>query len=338
MKKSTLISSLTAVMICASLMTSSASAAVSTFGKWPSRYNTMYIANSSIGSPWASSAGQWYSNTNYKLSTSIGTSSNYYAYNVSNSSADWDGTTYTSYSGGVITSVTLNLNTFYTQGSRYTSNVLRGVLTHEIGHSLGLNESSVVETSSVMYPYTFYSDGTTPQRVFSPSASDIAVVNSLYPALGSLSDDNKSQNKDSEIPQLEDRVYIYPSWAVHYEDEAALTKAADLVIKGKVTENKGSKFIKGDYLSYTTEVSVDTTEILKGDTLTEKSIVVSQMGGDDGDVTVFSEETTHLKKDQDVILFLRKNADGTFRPINEDDGIFINESGQYKNINSGNLL
>ncbi|MEK3796353.1 matrixin family metalloprotease [Paenibacillus sp. FSL R7-0204] len=330
MKKTRFFTSFSAVLLGISVMASGASAAVSTFAKWPSRYNTMYIESNSIGSPWTSSAGQWYNSTNYKLSTSVGVSNTYYAYNVYNSSADWDATTYVYYSAGVITKMTLNLNTFYTSGSRYTSNVLKGVLTHEIGHSLGLYDSSVVESSSIMHPYTFQSDLTTPLRVSSPSSSDISVVNNLYPAIGSLT----AENTNSEIPQLEDGIYIHPSWAVYYEDEVALTKAADLVIKGKVSEEIGSVFRKGDYLNYSTEVNVDINEIIKGDQISEQSIIVSQMGGSDGEVTVFSDDTTHLKKNQDVILFLRKNADGTFRSINEDDGIFINEAGQYKNINS----
>ncbi|MNI53577.1 hypothetical protein D3C73_1084220 [compost metagenome] len=125
---------------------------------------------------------------------------------------------------------------------------------------------------------------------------------------------------------------------MYYEDEAALTKAADLVVRGQVEGEIGSKFTKGDYYHYTTEVSVSVDEVIKGDHNAEEPVVVSQMGGTDGEVTVFSEDSTSLKQDQEVVLFLRKNPDNTYRPINEDDGIFIGEAGQFRNIQSRKSL
>ncbi|MNN71873.1 hypothetical protein D3C81_1878530 [compost metagenome] len=85
-------------------------------------------------------------------------------------------------------------------------------------------------------------------------------------------------------------------------------------------------------------MNVEVTEVLKGDHSAEEPIVVSQMGGTDGEVKVFSEDSTHLKTHQEVILFLRKNADGTYRPINEDDGIYIGEAGHFNNIKSEKSL
>jgi hypothetical protein len=326
-----------AVLVGISIVAGSASAAVTTFGKWPTRYKTMYIAGSSIGSPWGSGASQWYNSTNFKLSTAVGTGASYYAYNV-NEVGDWDGNTYISYSNGVITGMTLTLNTYNTQGSAYTSSVLKGVTTYEIGHSLGLNDAPAMESSSVMSPYTFYSDEVTPLRSVTPSSTDISVVNNLYPAFSSRNAGDQVDEADSGTAPVEDGIYIHPSWAVYYEDESALTQAADLVVRGEVAQERGSKYKKGDYQHYTTEVNVTVTEVLKGDHDPEEPVVVSQMGGTDGEVKVFSEDSTYLQTNQEVILFLRKNADNTYRPINEDDGIYISEAGQFKNIQTDKSL
>ncbi|MNC13144.1 hypothetical protein D3C75_608780 [compost metagenome] len=336
MRGKRLLTGVSVILVGISIVAGSASAAVTTFGKWPTRYKTMYIASSSIGSPWASGASTWYNSTNFKLSTTVGVGTSYYAYNV-NEVGDWDGNTYISYSNGVITGMTLTLNTYNTQGSAYTSSILKGVTTHEIGHSLGLNDAPAMENSSVMSPYTFYSDEVTPLRSVTPSATDISVVNGLYPSFSSLTSGDNNEADPGAAP-VEDGIYIHPSWAVYYEDEAALTEAADLVVRGEVAEERGSKYRKGDYQHYTTEVNVEVTEVLKGDHSAEEPIVVSQMGGTDGEVKVFSEDSTHLKTHQEVILFLRKNADGTYRPINEDDGIYIGEAGHFNNIKSEKSL
>ncbi|MFD1956992.1 matrixin family metalloprotease [Paenibacillus thailandensis] len=330
MKNKKLLVTASAVLASISLLVSStpASATVTSFGKWSNRTQTMYIATSSANSTaWSSGAAKWKSNTNFNVSTKLGTSSIYYAYDVNDSSVTWDGIcTYTTRSG-IITKATLQLNTYYTNQSKYTSSIKAGVTGHEVGHSLGLNHTSAVETSSIMYPNTFNSDGT-PARSVNPSSSDISVVNNLYPVLPTAT--------ATGVGSKGDGVYLHASWSVGYKNKEELTKAADLVVKGTVSKEKGSKFgKKGDYSTYSTEVNVEISEVLKGDPAQEgQNITVSQMGGTDGEVTVYSDSSTHLRKNQEIMLFLREVNGDTYIPINEDDSIFVNEGGSFKNIAS----
>ncbi|MEK4515469.1 matrixin family metalloprotease [Paenibacillus sp. FSL H8-0122] len=336
MKRNFLVGIIT-LFISTSFLVSNVNAVPGTNGKWPSRFNTLYINSNSINSPWATGAAKWYNNTNFKVSTSVGVSSTYYAVNVFNSSVTWDGLTSKAVNNGILQSAILNLNTYYTSSSMFTNSILAGVTGHEVGHSLGLTHTSVVESSSIMHPYTFNSDGSL-ARALSPSSSDIDFVNGLYPALAISSEEAESELEDTRYDSLEDGVYIHPSWAVYYEDKEALTKAADLVVKGKVIGEAKSDFTKGDYLNYSTKVNIEIIDTLKGDDSPGQIITISQMGGTDGQVTVFSESSTHLKDNQEAILFLRKINENTFIPLNEDDGIFIYELGQFKNIKSNKEL
>lgn len=305
-------------------------ATVTSFAKWASSSKTMTVSsNSNNTSAWSDGAAKWRNNTNFKVSTTLGSTSSYYAYDVNNSSVDWDGIASTSYSGGIISDSELRLNTYYTSQSKYTAAIKAGVTGHEVGHSLGLNHTSVVETSSIMQPYTFNSNGTT-SRSLSPSSSDISVVNLLY---------GKSLSNDTIHETMYDGVYLSPSWAVYYKDEEELKNAADLVIKGKVTEELGSKYEKTEYHTYQTEVKVKVDEVLKGDkSQVNEDVIVSQMGGADGEINVLSEHTTLLKKDYDVVLFLRKIDNNTYIPINEDDSVFVFDKNEYKNVATGKEL
>lgn len=140
----------------------------------------------------------------------------------------------------------------------------------------------------------------------------------------------------------ENIVYLSPSWAVRYEDEQALMKAADLVVIGTVAQEAGSKFSKGNYMSYTTEVTLEINKVYKGGKVSGDVITIAQMGGFDGEVLVIADHTTLLKEQQQTVLFLRHfsdgSSDGVYKAINEDDGIFVLENGIYKNISSGKQL
>ncbi|MGO4538764.1 matrixin family metalloprotease [Paenibacillus sp. 2TAB19] len=335
MRKKRMLVSIAAVLTVVTLLVNStpASATVTSFGKWASRTKTMYVNTSSATTPWAAGANKWKTNTNFNISTTLGTSSTYYAVNVNTSMATWDGLCTFTVDGGIISQATLNINTYYTSQSKYTSSIITAVAAHEVGHSLGLEHTSVVETTSIMHPYTFNSNGTT-ARALNPSANDISVVNGLYPLQSSFALDESSIESEA----LADGVYVHPSWSVYYEDEASLTEAADLVVRGQVVKEKGSKYKKGDYKNYKTDVNVGVLEVLKGEYESDQPITLSQMGGTDGDVTVFSDMSTYLKKGQEVILFLRKMADGTYIPINEDDGIYVADSSSYANIASSKKL
>lgn len=334
MRTKSLISSAVAIVvgICVLVFSHTVYAKVTSYGKWASATKTLYVASSSASTPWGTGANKWKNNTNFKVSTTLGTSSTYYAYDVNKSDVNWDGITTRTVSNGIITKATLSTNTYYTLDPYfdYTSSVLSGLTGHEIGHSLGLNDTSAIEVGSIMNPFTFNADNE-PQRALNPSSSDISVVNSLYPAIPTAS-------VSSTQTFLEDGIYISTSWVTYYKDEEELSRAADLVIRGKVIKDKGRKFKKGDYSEYFTESNVEIIEVLKGDQSPGQTITLSQMGGSDGEVTVRADNTTHLKKNQEVILFLRKIEDDKFIPINEDYGVFVNDGKSFKNISSNSEL
>ncbi|WP_213516031.1 hypothetical protein [Paenibacillus montaniterrae] len=151
--------------------------------------------------------------------------------------------------------------------------------------------------------------------------SSIFAGNSLFPFTQATAAGKRSTEHHDESVV----VYLSPGWSVFYKNEQELMEAADLVIKGTVVEEVGSTFTKGKYVEYTTEVNVQIADVLKGDLASNEIITVSQMGGFDGEVTVISESTTLLKEQQEVKLFLHKSSDGKYRPINEDDGVYILE-------------
>lgn len=310
-------------------------AEVTFFSKWPSRYQTMTISNNSGNiTSWSNGAAKWRNATNFKVSTTFGSATTkYFAYDVNDSTEDWDGIATTTYSAsGGITRSNLRLNLYYVNQSKYTSAIKAGVTGHEVGHSLGLNHTSVVETSSIMHPYTFNTNGTT-ARALSPSSSDIRVVNALY----SIS---SSSLEHSYLEPKEEGIYLTPSWSVYYKDEVELKNAADLVISGKVKNRKGSEYVdKAEYHTYSTKVNVQVNDVLKGkEVLAGKDIIISQMGGIIGDIKVIGEHTTMLEEGKEVVLFLRKNDDNTYRTINEDDGIFVKNDNAYKNISKDQVL
>lgn len=322
-----------AIMLGAALLVDSmpVSAAPTTFGKWSNRVQAMSSVSATSLTHWTNGAAKWNS-TNYKLSVVSGMNSTYYAIDVNNPNVDWDGYCTYTLSNGVITKAVLNLNTHYTSQSKYTSSIVAGLAGHEIGHSLGLEHTSVIETTSIMHPYTFNSSGST-LRALSPSSTDKATVNSLYPLA-------KLAASRANLESLDDAKVIYaaPSWSVYYEDEHALAEAADLVVRGTVSSELGSQFVKGNYKDYKTLVHINVAEVIKGDQQKADNITLAQIGGTDGDVTVVSEHATHLKQKQEVVLFLRQSNDGTYRAINENDGIYLLEDGAYQNLTTNKVL
>ncbi|MCR8658975.1 matrixin family metalloprotease [Paenibacillus endoradicis] len=333
-KKKKLLSGSFSVLLGLTLLVSSSSvsATVNTFGKWSNRTQTMYAVTTASQTHWSNGAAKWKNSTNYNISVASGLNSTYYSQDVNKSDVDWDGLCTFTVNNGIISKAILNLNTYYTSQSKYTSSIIAGVTGHEIGHSLGLEHTSVVETSSIMHPYTFNSNGTI-ERALNPSASDKTVVNNLYP-LSKLA----ANRVDLGLSSEDISIHLEPSWAVYYEDEAALMKAADLVIRGRVAEKIGNKAAKGNYSNYNTLVNIQVSDVIKGTKMVGENIAMSQMGGTDGKVEVYSDSSTHLKEKQEVLLFLRQSSDGTFRPINEDDSIFLLEDGGYHNIADQQLI
>jgi hypothetical protein len=318
---------------------SSAFAAVTTDGKWASRYNTLTVSLSSANTTaWTSGAAKWYNNTNFKLSSTLGSVSNYFATDTYVENAQWDGVTYSTIldpSGTIIKSESY-LNTWAFTQHVYSAAQKAAVAAHELGHSFGLNEASVVESSSIMWPYSFNSSGQF-VKVLNPSSTDISVVNSLYPALALKSE---TAEPNSVNYSSEKTIHLHPNWAVYYKDDNELAAAADLVVQGIVKEDLGSNIDKkGAYYSYYTDVSLEVTQVIKGDPAeNQKIITVSQMGGSDGSVNVVSEGSTKLLKDQEVTLFLKRLNDERYIPINEDESIFVNAGGEFLNTANGGSL
>lgn len=333
MKRKSLLSTGITLVACV-LFSTTPAFALTTHGAWQGAYQTIYLPyNSSNSAAWQSGASMWKNNTNFQVTTSNIPNSNYYIADVNDSNATWDGLTTYTRTGYFITKAILQLNTYYTSASKYTASIKAGVTGHEVGHSLGLDHASLSQIApSIMWTYTFNSDNTPSVRSLTPSAGDISDVNTLYFS----SPTSYAQPTAESTSVTSNSILMSPSWAIYYKNEKELTDAADLVVKGKVVKEKGSKFLKGVYTTYQTNVDVEVKEVLKGDTSpnNNKTIEVSQMGGNDGLTNVIPEHTTFLKNNQEITLFLKKTGTNTYIPINEDDSIFINDSNnnKYKNI------
>ncbi|MEK3795091.1 matrixin family metalloprotease [Paenibacillus sp. FSL R7-0204] len=146
------------------------------------------VVTSTSASAAVTTDGRWYNNTNFKLSSILGSVSNYFATDAFVEGVQWDGVTYSTIldPSGTIIKAEVYLNTWaFTQRS-YSAAQKAAVAAHELGHSLGLNEASVVESSSIMWPYSFNSSGQF-VKVLNPSSTDISVVNSHYPAFALVS-------------------------------------------------------------------------------------------------------------------------------------------------------
>lgn len=324
MKK--IVSLLTVTLISLLLLSTAAVAyTVPTLGyKWPTRVLTVQnnaTETNSINS-WNRAIYNWNLATNVTLAK--GTNSNFILSTHYISDADWDGMSNLTYSESTMLSARCYLNEYHTQ---IESELMRnGVATHEVGHALGLADEYDYTKNTVMYKYTYNTDGSIARMNNWPTDDDKSTINSLYPSSLATTLEKSLTNTNVSV--------LMPSWAVYYKDYSELAVAADLVIEGTIKTDSDNKYDKkGDYVSYRTLSQVDVQKVLKGNNLLEKQVItLSQLGGKDDTYTVISDTTTYVKKGNKVVLFLKQNDDGTYRAINENQSIFIkNDVNKYVN-------
>ncbi|WP_018756334.1 hypothetical protein [Paenibacillus terrigena] len=142
----------------------------------------------------------------------------------------------------------------------------------------------------------------------------------------------------SIIKEIE-TLYLNPSWPVFYKDENELEAAADLVIRGKVAYRVNNSFVENNISTYLTNTQVIILDVIKEDSSpVNDTIIVSQMGGTFGNLHVVSAATVLLTENQEVVLFLHKTSEGVYRPINEDDGVYVKAGDVFQNIATKSIL
>jgi hypothetical protein len=103
-----------------------------------------------------------------------------------------------------------------------------------------------------------------------------------------------------------------------------LTRDADLIVVGKV-ESVASQMIIGKIWSSAT-ISVESR--IKGDEPEQSEIVVSFPGGKVGDIGMQVEDSPNYKKDEEVVVFLKKmQGESHFSTAGSSQGKFIIEGG-----------
>ncbi len=237
---------------------------------------------------------------------------------------DWDGICYTTYANGIATKTRAWVNEYYTSQTRYTSSIVEGIATHELGHALGLAHND--NESSVMRSNTFWSDGSLARTNTSPTSADKETIKKKYGEMKALSQANPF------IPV----VHFDVSWAYGYKSYEALASDVDLIVEGQIVQaNDVKKAANSAPETYRTVSVVQVSNVLKGDAAIKNTFIhVTQMGGSDGEAIVVSDDTTPLQYGDESILFLKINTDGTYRVVNENTSIFLKVSAQ--NLQEGN--
>ena len=117
-------------------------------------------------------------------------------------------------------------------------------------------------------------------------------------------------------------VYFLPVSIIQSQQIATnlktLTKNSEVVLIGKVSKQE-SKWNENKSAIYT-DVTIEVNEYLKGKT-EEKSITVSHLGGEVGEVGELYTHIPTFKEQEEMVLFVKMNKnDGKYRVYNGDNG------------------
>lgn len=117
-------------------------------------------------------------------------------------------------------------------------------------------------------------------------------------------------------------------FTVMYEDAVAqtrrlpleeLSKKSELIVTGKVLDQR-SEWNEEKTKIYT-RVTVSVDEYHKGEGA-EETVTVTHLGGEIGEVGELYTGTARFKKDEEVVLFLRKDLKGNLRVAGSNQGKF----------------
>ena len=97
-----------------------------------------------------------------------------------------------------------------------------------------------------------------------------------------------------------------------------LSAGADAILVGKVT-NQHSK-LNTDKTKIYTDVTIAVEDYLKGN-VSEKSVIVSHLGGEVGDVGELYSHLPKFKNDEEVLVFLKKDEKNKdYKVLNGEEG------------------
>ncbi len=144
--------------------------------KWSSSTIAYYVPvniSAANTNSYTNAASNWTASTNATLNKTIGVGICCTA--GSFSKVDWDGNTLSGYNGAYFTSSTCTLNTYFTDN--YSTNKIRSVAAHELGHALGLADLGT-SANALMNGHTFNRYDS--KGIYTAQTDDKNGVNSLY--------------------------------------------------------------------------------------------------------------------------------------------------------------
>lgn len=116
-----------------------------------------------------------------------------------------------------------------------------------------------------------------------------------------------------------------------------LSKRADVIVTGKVTENKSSWNDSKTRIYTRTTLQVD--EVFKGNN-NENTIEITYPGGEVGDVGELYTHMPTFKNDEEVLVFLKKDTkDNRYKVLNGEEGkiTIINDKKTNEKVTTSNV-